>query len=200
MVGFMLSKYIQVNTVSRDCGSIFVRGGDFTDTGYQKIIGRIAKGMHFSDDSGSSPTYLPLATGQGVVILSQVNRIWNNECIGGGFPAPNYAGCLNRGYAVITKRVVMGNSGLRASDLGTPSGVNYQDDNSILPAQYLVNSTVRSAPFGVLDSAGNPPAGALLPLTSGTLTYVTEAFFTTPEVNIFPGYFTNNGYYSRNLF
>jgi hypothetical protein len=200
VLGMALTKFLQVTAVARDTGSMFVRGVDFSQTSYQKVIGRIAYGMGMTDANGNIVTD---ATGRGVVIISQVMRIGEADCAGGGFVAPNYTGCANKWKAVITKRVVVGNSQLRSSSYGTPrSGIINQSgdtDGSIRANYYLTEASVVVAALGMLTSE-TAPAPAPLELSPGQNTFLAEAYFIAPELNLFPSFLQVQGYYAYNFF
>jgi hypothetical protein len=173
-LGMNLSRSIQVRTVNRDAGSMFVRNIDFSQPINQQILVRIAQGLGIT-----------LTGGYGVVILSQVMYVGDNECVAGGFTA-NVGSCPNYNKYVFTKRFVIGNAPLWASSFGTPAAALIASDGTIPMSKYLTDSTCVANGFG-----------ALLTLTGGEYSYVSETYFIHISLNL-PGFDT--GVYVRNFF
>jgi hypothetical protein len=173
-LGMTLSRSIQVRTVNRDAGAMFVRNIDFSLPGNQQMLVRLAKGLGITLNGGS-----------GVVILSQIMFVGDNECLAGGLQ-PDPGDCPNYQQNVFVKRFLIGNAALRSSDFGTPSPSVIASDGSIGSQNYLTDPTCVAA--GLSN---------LLALTSGEVTYVSETFrnstgFTMPGVS--------SGTYTRNFF
>jgi hypothetical protein len=98
--------------------------------------------------------------------------------------------CTNIGLPVITQRIVVGNSGLRQSDFGTPAPTIVDAQGNISGNVYLSNSnsTVRATNFTPLLAA----AGTTQQQSDSA--WVTETYFTYPTLNFFftsaPGVYT----------
>lgn len=189
VTGLGMGKSIQVSTVCRDAGSLFMRNVDFSKPDNQRILGRLAKGLGFADS-----TYSPLPDGQGLIILSQVMRVGDAECRVGGFTPPYPGGCLNYGRVVFVKRISLGNQRIQSSRLGSPSStivnVGGDTDGSIRPSAYLTD------PSAV---AGGAEVDALN-LQPGETAFVSEAYFRAPELEIFPNFRSGQVIQAINLF
>src|SRR2546423_8341754 len=153
-LGMNLSRSIQVRTVNRDAGSMFVRNIDFSLPVNQQILVRIAQGLGIT-----------LNGGYGVVMLSQVMYVGDHECQAGGFLA-NGVSCPNYHKYVFTKRFVIGNAALRVSSFGTPTSTLLLSDGSIPMNKYLTDLTCVAAGFATL-----------LTLAGGEFAYVSETYF-----------------------
>jgi hypothetical protein len=173
-LGMTLSQSIQVRTVNRDAGSMFVRNIDFSLPGNQQILLRLARGLGIG-----------LTSGNGVIILSQVMYVGVNECLAGGME-PDSSDCPNYQQNVFVKRLVVGNASLRSSDFGTPAAAAVGADGTIGSLSYLQDPTCVAVGFN-----------RLLTLTAGELSYVSETFEVSPGFTL-PG--ISSGTYTRNFF
>ena len=173
-LGMTLSRSIQVRTVNRDAGAMFVRNIDFSLPGNQQILVRLAKGLGITLNGGS-----------GVVILSQVMYIGDNECLAGGL-SPDPGDCPNYNQYGFVKRFLIGNAALRTSAFGTPSASDIASDGTIGSQSYLTDPTCVAAGFG-----------SLLTLSPGEVSYISETFQNSTGFTM-PG--MNSGTYTRNFF
>ncbi|MEP7363565.1 MAG: TadE/TadG family type IV pilus assembly protein [Acidobacteriota bacterium] len=176
-LGLTLGRSIQVNQVCRDAGHMFVRQVDFSKPANQNVIQRLA------DNIG-----LDIATpanSKGVVTLTKLLYMGATECAGAGLTTAN---CPNYHTTVITHRIVMGKSSLRASDFGTPTTSLIGTDGNITPANYAVQSSCRATLIGTL-----------LTMTDGDQAYVSETYFEAPEWK-FPGSYELTGTYARAIY
>ncbi|MCC7156890.1 MAG: hypothetical protein IT161_20090 [Bryobacterales bacterium] len=165
VVGLQLGHNVRAAQVTRDAASMFVRGVDFSKTGNQDILVRLASGMGMTR-----------AGGQGVVILTRVTWISAATCASSGLNP------CNSDRHVITQRLVIGNSSLRTSSLGTPVGV----DSMGIVGNYMQDSrNVATFPY--------------MQLASGEYAYVAEGYFDAPQWR-FPGFNNAAGAYSIALF
>lgn len=165
VVGFNLGRAVQVAQVSRDATSMFVRGIDFSLTGNQAVLIRLGQKLGMAAGSGT-----------GVIILSKVTWVSDLDCEA----IPN----CNARQHVVVQRIVIGNSALRASALGTP-------DSNLLDAKGQV-----------LNYKTEPSAIITLPdiqLLQNEYAYVAETYFSSPDLS-FPGFATNTGNYTRSIF
>ncbi len=173
-IGMSLSKSIQVSVVARDSGAMFMRYIDFSLTANKSIVVRIANGMGMTTTGGN-----------GVELLSQVMAVTATECVAGGLTSTT---CPNIGYTVFIKRQSVGNTSLYTSTFGTPSSSILGTDGSITAANYLTNASCRTTNFTTL-----------IALNGGEFAYISEAYFTTPELDL-PGYRNNTAIYQRAIF
>ncbi|MCX6623574.1 MAG: hypothetical protein NTY38_21420 [Acidobacteria bacterium] len=165
--GLSLSRAIQTTQLCRDAGHMFMDQIDFTNASNQKLIGRLAYGMGMTSDSTGTIN----TSGNGVVILSTIMMIGSVECANAGYA--NTASCPNFNKLVITDRIVVGNSALRSSTFGTPSSSIITGDGSITMYNYCTNvsAVVTSSTYATR-----------LNLQAGQFTYVSEAYFISPEL------------------
>jgi hypothetical protein len=172
-IGLTLGKAVQVNQLTRDTGHMFFDGVDFSQTANQSIVGRLSNGMGLASDAvGDINT-----SGTGVVVLTQVIEVGANECNLANLAATT-AACPNLGELVIEKRIVMGNSSLRASSFGTPTAALIQSDGSITPANYCTDSSV------VVPAAS---AGTSLSLPADQYSFIVESYFVSSTLSAFFG-------------
>ena len=174
LVGMRLGRSIQVTQVARDTAHMYARFVDFSKPANQDLIVRIASGLNMTRTGGD-----------GVVILTQLLRVEDQQCADGGVPI---AECSNRNKTVAIHRVVIGNSALRASEFVTPNPSIIGTDGKIAPADYLRNGSAAATTFP-----------SLLVLNAGEFAYVVEAFFNSTGLDDL-GYYSNNGVYSRSIF
>lgn len=177
VIGGNLIKSIQVVQLCRDVGHMWAYGVDFSQATNQNLIAQLAQGLNFNTNG----------TGNGVVILSKVTFIGPNQCTAGGLVA-NTTSCPNLNQTVYTRRVVVGNASVRASNFGTPNAGIIGANGFILAANYLVNSSARANNFI-----------SLLPLAPGDVSSLTETYFSSPELD-WPGVMTGTGEYSYAIF
>src|SRR5579872_6468625 len=177
VIGTNLIKALQVVHLCRDIGHMWAYGVDFSQTPGQNIIAQMAQGLNFSTSG----------TGNGVVILSNVTYIGNNQCTAAGFAA-NTTSCPNLNQTVFTRRVVVGKSSLRSSNFGTPPAGIIGSRGFIAASDYCTNTSDRSSNFV-----------AVLPLAPGDTSSLTETFFASPELD-WSGVMTGSSEYSYAIF
>jgi Flp pilus assembly protein TadG len=166
VVGVNLVRTLQTEQLARDAGHMFARGVDFSASGNQEILANIGSSLNLSATAGS---------GNATVILSKLTYVDSNACTtggavnGGGQPS----GCTNLGKWVFVQRLVVGNSAIRSSNLGTPTGVTLSSNGSIAASQYV---TVAGdvANFNSINPYSNV-SGTISGLPSGQFVYVAEA-------------------------
>lgn len=147
-VGISLIRTIQVTEVCRDAAHMLAYGIDFSDTGNQAILQKVAQGIDIS------------SSGQAVVILSNITYVDSGDCSDYGVSASN---CANVNQYVITKRLVIGNTSVRSSAFGTPKSGDPDDQGDIDPGVYLTDTTCRASSFS-----------NLMTLSSGQYAFVAE--------------------------
>jgi hypothetical protein len=181
--GMGLGKMIQTAQISRDAGHMFVRLVDFSLPANQDLIVRLANGMNMTRTGGN-----------GTVVLTQVLMIGDDECNAAGLSGTN---CANRYYPVITQRLVIGNPSLYSSSIGSPSANLIHADGTIDVNDYLTDVSCRALTLST-NTSPNPYVG-LLTLNASERTYISEAYFTAPEL----AFLNNNqpvNIYARNYF
>src|SRR5450755_529680 len=118
-LGIMLGRYIQAVQVCRDIAHMYSDGIDFTQTTPQNIIvQQLAAG-----------TGMTATGGNGVIILSQIQTVYQADCT-----AAAVSPCTNAGLPVFTQRIVVGNASLRTSNFGTPSSSILDASGNISPS------------------------------------------------------------------
>jgi hypothetical protein len=144
---------------------MFVRGLDFTLENNQDLLVRLSEGMG-----------LPKSGGRGVMIFSKVTWVPQAECTAAGLHP------CNGDRHVITQRVVVGNTALRTSALGTPQGA---EPNGLI-LDYMQNQTaIATFPY--------------MQLHAGETAFVTEGYFDTPDISV-PGFHSDPGVYTIALY
>lgn len=175
-LGLNLGRSVQVTQVSRDLASMYSRSADFSSAAAQSLAQRLASGLDVT--SG----------GDVVIVFSQVMVVQEADCVAGGYTS----GCANQGQPVFVNRIVLGNQSLRASNFGTPSGMNAK--GNIPASTYLTDPTSRgnSALAAELSTAG-------IAQRQGEIAYIVEAWFDTPSLNPF-GTVATGGVYATSIF
>jgi len=152
---------------------MFARGLDFSLAGNQDIVVRLAAGMGMQRTGGN-----------GVVILSQIMYVGDEQCAAGGHPGED---CLNRNWPVILRRIVIGNASLRNSNFGTPNPALINSEGWV--SDYLTDVTARATGFT-----------AVIPdMTAGQTAFLVESYFYSPELALAP-VAMGGGVYSRSVF
>jgi hypothetical protein len=170
-IGMRLGRALGATQVTRDIAHMYALGTDFSLPGTQAIARTLSRDFALTD------------TGTGVVMLSRIVKVFQADCNAAGVPS-----CPNLNQTVFTQRIVIGNSGLRASAFGTP------------PAQYIDGQgNISSSNYCKLAPLVASGFDAVLTLQQGQAAYVAEGYFSIPEVNL--SYFGSSagGYYVRLL-
>ncbi|MBN8734615.1 MAG: pilus assembly protein [Acidobacteria bacterium] len=176
-VGLTLGRSIQVNQVCRDAGHMYVRQVDFSKVQNQNVIQRLGDNIGLNVSAPSSS--------KGVVVLSKILYMGATDCTGAGLTVGT---CPNYRTPVITQRIVMGKSSLRASDFGTPNSSLITSNGDILPLNYATQTSCRATVIG-----------NLLTMSDGDIAYIAETYFEAPEWK-FPGSYELTGTYSRAIY
>lgn len=173
-IGFGLRLIQNLRTVqlSRDAGRMYARGLNFSQPGNKTILADLGSEIGLRTDG----------TGNAVLILSTVTYVDKGLCQSAGKsldPGGNPIDCNNWKTWVFTERVVVGNSAIRTSNLGSPllTGPDrvYVDPDT---GKYRLADQVDNVNDRATFVAGNPfvnMSGALNTLPSGQELYVTEA-------------------------
>ncbi|MGD0201171.1 MAG: hypothetical protein ABSD27_10530, partial [Bryobacteraceae bacterium] len=154
-----------------DAGHMYARNIDFSLPGNKTVLANLGQ------DLGLQIT--TPASGSAVIILSKLTYVDPATCALGGAVDGNGnpSGCTNLGSWVFTQRLVLGQSSVRDSNFGTPTGVTVDPTTgNISAAQYV---TVRGAALPSFDAI-NPykvdqVTKAVSGLPSGEYVYISEA-------------------------
>ncbi len=158
MIGINLIRAIEVTEVCRDAAHMSAFGIDFSTTGNQAVLQKVAQGIDIS------------ATGSGVVILSTVTMIGDSDCTAAGLD-PN-GSCTNNHQHVFTRQIIIGNSSVRASAFGTPKPGDIDSNGNIAPGTYLTDTTCVAKGFS-----------NLMTLASGQYAYMAEMTVNSPDLS-----------------
>jgi len=156
VMGFNLTRGIQVIQVGRDVGHMFARGVDFSVPANQDIAVKLAGGLGLTRTGGD-----------GTVIISKVYFIGHDQCAAGGLTDDQ---CTNINWPVFTKRIVVGDPAILVSAHGTPSSV--LSDGTV--NNYLRDTTARANGFIALMPNMGP----------GMDSYMVEVYFRSPGLRL----------------
>jgi hypothetical protein len=171
-VGFNLIAAVQVTQICRDAAHMYSQGIDFSQTTYRTLLVNLAPGLGMATTGG-----------KGEVILSSITYIDDTDCAA-NVPALTGTTCTNRNKYVVTRRIIVGNSGagFPASNFGTPS-------SGILDSSGNVKSATNGTPYYLTDSSAQ--AGTFSTATGITLTSQHYAY--TAETSVQSPYWTSLG-------
>jgi hypothetical protein len=178
-MGTNLTRTIQVVQVSRDLGSMYAKGTDFSAAGFHNLITAgsgsvsLVQGMDLTDAVANG--------GNAVIYLSQVRHVTIGD-------ADCKASCNNSGKDVFLNQVVFGQKSLFSSYLG--GGPLASDLDSHYNTKNPTSQTADQTNQKSLFSSTMPGLGATA--------YVVEVFVSSPDV-AFLG-FSGAGNYSRAVF
>jgi hypothetical protein len=165
LISIGINMHLQLQTVqlARDAGHMFARYIDFTLVGNQQVLSAVAGPLGLSTTPGS---------GNSVVILSTVRYVDVSACALAGKVDSNGqpSGCTNYGHWVFAERVVIGNSGLRSSNLGTPSSSIVGSNGKIAIIDQVTSGSDVANITGI--NGWDATHGTGLP--SGQIVYVSE--------------------------
>lgn len=193
VIGSRLIRASQTVQVARDAGHMYARGVDFSLTGNQAMVVRLAKELGMAANGANPP-------GDGVVILSTLTYIGRYQCKALGFadsatpPNPDLSRCINYDHFVFTHRVTIGNPSLRSSSFGAPPASLVNSSGYIANTDYVTKTSLRADAFNLLPK---PKEDGSDGFQAGQFAYVVEAYFTAPD---FPGFMTGGGTYATALF
>ena len=178
--GIQLGRMNEAVQICRDAAHMYARGVDFSQTANKNILVALATG------SG-----MTVAGGNGVVIMSQVTKIYLADCTAAGLTSGQ---CTNLNQLVFINRIVTGNSGLRSSNYGTPLASLVNSQGNIAASDYLTkpSAVLTGSMVTELSDAG-------LVLNDGDVAYVTEYYQSTPDLS-FLGTSGSGGVYAKAIF
>ena len=160
VIGINLVRAVQVTQVCRDAGHMYANGIDFSQSTYQTLLIDLAIGLNMSTSGGN-----------GVEILSTVMYVDSNACTAGGYQA-NSTNCPNLNTIVFTRRLVVGNSSLHSSNLGSPVSSEMDGSGNVSVSGYLTDTRNQVSGFS-----------SIIPLTTGQFAYVSELFISSPDTS-----------------
>jgi hypothetical protein len=167
VLGYNMIRALQTVQLARDAGHMYARGIDFALSGNQTIIADLGSDLGLSATAGS---------GSAVVILSQLTYVDKNACaaVGAVDASGNpTAACTNYTQWVFTQRLTVGNTSVRTSNFGSPSGVTIGSDGKISASDQATKAGDVANFSGV-----NPYSvvnGVASGLPSGQVLYLAEA-------------------------
>lgn len=173
-VGMNLSRNLQVTQLARNAGHMYVRWVDFSQTGSQDMMVRLAEGLNMTRTGGD-----------GTMILTQVLIPTASDCTANNLST---AQCVNLDTPVIIHRVAFGNTALKSSSHGTPPAGMVESNGTIAPADYLTQTNLRASNFS-----------SALTLASGELAYISEVYFRSRQFDL-AGAYNDTGVYARAIF
>jgi len=178
IIGLSLVLANQATEVCRDTGHMFAYGVDFSQSASQLLVTQqLAQGL------GMTPT-----GGKGVIYLSKLTYVDGTSCTGAGLQA-NTTNCPNMNQIVVTKRLIIGNTGVQASTFapGIPNSI-IDSSGNISSANYLTSASVQANNFA-----------NVIGLTVGQYAYVSEMFVNPPVGGVW-SLFSSNVVTSRSVF
>jgi len=199
-IGLRLLQQMQTIQLARDAARMYARPGvDFSLPGNKTVLATVGADLGLKTDG----------TGKAVLILTTVTYIDKGMCQSAGKSLDvngNPINCPNYKNWVFAQRLVVGNTSIRTSNLGSPlttgpSPVTVNATTGKISISDQVNNpgdvaNFTANPFVALDTNG-ASTGVLNTLPSGQVLYITEAAaqgFTMPP-------FANGGMmYAFNVF
>jgi hypothetical protein len=169
-IGLNMIRTLQTVQLARDVGHMYARNIDFSLVGNKTILANIGQDLGLKITSPAS--------GTAVIILSALTYVDPATCAAGG--AVNAAGapsgCTNLGSWVFTQRLVLGNSSVRDSNFGSPTGVTLDPaTGSISPSDYVTVPGAVVSSFNAINPYHVAIDGAVSGLPSGQVIYISEA-------------------------
>lgn len=183
-IGIELVQMTQVIQLARDAGRMYGSKLDLSTTDNRAILAKLGSGIGLHTAAGDTG-------GNAVLILTTIKYI-------------NAPGTTNNQHWVFAQRLVIGNSGYRTSNFGSPlvvvdphfPGVTLDAAGNVSPASQMTDNANDQANF---TAQGNPfvNAGVLTDVPANTLLYVTEA---AAKGYTIPPFASGGMMYSYNVF
>jgi hypothetical protein len=170
-IGIRLGRTLSGLQVTRDVAHMYALGADFSLPGTQAIARTLSRDFTLT------------GSGNGVLILSRIVKIYQADCDAAGVPS-----CPNGGQTVFTERLVIGNTALRSSSFGTPPASYVDAQGKIKSSDYCQQATLVADGFD-----------AVLSMQQGQAAYLVEGYFSMPEINLAAFGSPSGGYYVRLL-
>ena len=169
--GFAVLRSTQVVQFTRDGGHMYSRGVDFAAQGNQNLLAsQLGQGLNIVANSANVTGG---TTGYGVTVFSTMTKIGAGTC-----------SCTNAGHIVVMNRIVVGNKTKFTTQYGSPAAITSTGDVTNYP-----NDTSARA-----DNFSN-----LLTMNDGDIAYLTESYFSDPDLAV-PGLYTGVNHYEYAIF
>ena len=178
--GIQLGRMNEAVQICRDAAHMYARGVDFSQVGNQNILVNMATG-----------TGMTVSGGHAVILMSHIVQVYQADCTAAGLTSGQ---CSNLGQLVYVNRLVTGNSGLRASNYGTPPSGLIDAQGNIAASDYLTRSNLV-----VTGGLATELTNAGLTLNDGDIAYLTEFFESMPDLS-FLGMGGSTGVYAKAIF
>jgi hypothetical protein len=192
--GLNMIRSLQVIQIARDAGHMYARGTDFSQPGNKTIIATLGSDVGLTTNA---------ATSNGVVILTTLIYIDKAMCAADGKVDVNGnpSGCTNYTKWAFARRILIGDTSMRTSSLGSPlqTGPNPVTVDSTT-GKISLHDQVTNAGDVAVFSGINPYAvvnGAVSGLPSGQVLYVAEAAADGIRV---PPFVPNSTMYAYSIF
>ena len=161
VIGLNLIREIQVTQICRDAGHMYSFGTDFSLAGNQTLLAELAPNLNLSS---ANP-------GNAYIVFSTVTFVDASACLSG----TGKSTCPNLNKAVITRRIVIGNSAVHPlSNIGNPASTIIGSGGVIKPSDYTTDATAVAPAFLNLISLSS----------SSQNSYVTEMWASSSDLNI----------------
>jgi hypothetical protein len=192
--GLNMIRSLQVIQLARDAGHMFARGSDFAQPGNKTIIVTLGSDVGLTTNTSTS---------NGVVILSTLIYIDKAMCAADGKvdAQGNTQGCTNYQKWAFARRIVIGNTTMRTSSLGSPiqdgpNAVTVNPTTGKISLHDQVTNAGDVAVFSGIDPYANVN-GQISGLPSGQLLYIAEA---AAKGIIVPPFVPNSIMYAYSIF
>ena len=176
VTGINMIRTLQTIQLARDAGHMYARGVEFWQPGNKTILANVGSNLGLSTTAGQ---------GNAVVVLSALKYVDLNACIAAGAVDINNnpSGCTNLTKWVFTQRIVIGNTAVRTSNIGSPltsgpTGVTLDSTTGRISVQDYVTKAGAVAYFNSINPY-TVTNGVVSGLPSGEVLYIAEAAATT---------------------
>jgi hypothetical protein len=194
-IGLRLVQALRTQQLARDSGRMYARDLDFSQPGNKTILATLGAEVGLQTDG----------TGNSVLVLTTVTYIDKGMCQLDGYAldgAGDPIGCPNWKSWAFAQRLIIGNSSIRTSNLGSPlvTGPNPVTVNSTT-GKISIHDQVSNRGDQAVFAMGNPfvntTSQELNTLPTGQVLYVTEVAVTGFRL---PPFATGDVVYAYNVF
>jgi hypothetical protein len=172
VVGIDMIRAMQTVQLARDAAHLFARGLDVSEPGNQMILANIGVPLGLSATPGA---------GSAELVFTALTYVDNAACaeVGAVDGSGNPSGCTNLGRWVFAQRLIVGNSSLVSSSIGTPlaggpTGVTVDPTTGMISVSDYVLQAGAVATFNLINPYANVN-GTISGLPSGQFLYICEA-------------------------
>jgi hypothetical protein len=186
VIGIDMIRMLETGHLARDAGYLFASGLDVSQPGNQTLLSNIGSPLGLTTSGGGSAE----------LIFSALTYVDTAACADAGAVngSGDPSGCTNYGQWVFAQRLIVGNSSLMNSSIGSPltsgpTGVTINSNGTIALSQYVLLAGA-VATFSSINPYSDVN-GNVSGLPSGQYIYVAEAvssaftlppFITTPTI------------------